>query len=219
MGGWQAVRACAIVLAFASVAPVSVRAEIGSTPAPSAGGSSESVKHYDVRGRTLEEVRAEIFLSGPSDETDGQRFAGWTAWSIHWQYDLRTGRDGCRIQNVTTDTQITYTLPRWVDEAQASPDVQQAWRRFDTALVEHEKGHGQLARELARRIEKAMAALPPQASCDGLEVEARALGTRMIVTDDRQAAYDRRTMHGEKQGAIFPRVLVRRAGAAPSAIR
>jgi predicted secreted Zn-dependent protease len=203
---------------LAQTASLAARAEGGAIMTVPVSGSTETTIHYDVHGGTLEQIRADVFQFGPYDESSGQRFAGWTAWSIHWHYDVHAMAAGCRIENVTTQTEITYTLPRWVDEARAPADLQQAWRRFNAALVEHEKGHGRLARELAQRIERAMSATPLQPSCEELEEEVNALGTRMIVTDDRQAAYDRRTAHGEKQGAVFPRMLVRRAGA-PAAFR
>jgi predicted secreted Zn-dependent protease len=216
MGGRQAARAFAIGVILASAAWSIARAEDGAISAPPTGGSTETIIHYDVRGRTLDEVRADVFQWGPYDEASGQRFAGWTAWSIQWHYDVTVDDDGCHIRDVTTSTEISYTLPRWLDEARASADLQKAWRRFHAALVGHEKGHGQLARELAGRIEKAMTLIPPKPTCEELEVEVNDLGTMMIVTDDKQAAYDRRTAHGEKQGAAFPRVLVRRAGAPPA---
>jgi len=46
----------------------------------------ETIKYYDVRGTTIEELRHEVYSRGPYDST-GQRFAGWAEWRIRWWYD------------------------------------------------------------------------------------------------------------------------------------
>ena len=214
---WIAYAATLSVTAAVSVlsigAETAIAAEVAAAPPPAV--PIETVKTYDVRGTTLDQLRGEVFSRGPMDRVKGQRFAGWTDWEIMWRPDYEQTAHDCRVRKITTETHVTYTLPRWVDEAKAPPPLATAWNLFASSLTEHELGHGRLALELSQRMEYAMAAIPPQPSCAELEQKINALGTHMIDADDTQEAYDRRTSHGASQGALFPRVLARGAGTTP----
>jgi len=175
-----------------------------------AGAEPETITYYAVKGRTLDELRREVFSRGPYDHTKGQRFAGWTSWQIKWWLEHRADdTNTCSVTGARTETHDTYTLPQWSDENSASEDLRQTWRRFVDALVDHEKGHGRLARELGDRIKAAIERLPPRPDCRELEQDANILAHTMIRDDKEQEAYDLRTGHGERQGAAFPRLLVR----------
>lgn len=173
--------------------------------------AQETIKYYDVHGTTIDELRQEVYSQGPYDRT-GKRFAGWAEWRIQWFFSHRQVPQGCAVGKAVTETHIQYTLPRWVDEDAASPELRETWRRFVEALAEHEQGHGQLARELAAAIEDAIGSLPPEATCDDLGRKVDALAKRMIREDKSQESYDLATGHGRTQGAAFPTIVVR-AGA------
>lgn len=174
--------------------------------------SKETFKYYDVRGKTLDDLRRDVFARGPFDAVKGQRFAGWTSWNIRWWLDYQTVNEGCAVGRAATETRVTYTLPRWTDAAKAPIELQESWARFSGALTEHEHGHGHLARELGARIKIAIEELQPQPTCEQLNRRAGDLAHHMIWNDKEQEAYDRRTGHGATQGAAFPRVLVRAQG-------
>ncbi len=178
--------------------------------------AKESFKYYDVSGKTLDDLRRDVFARGPYDAIKGQRFAGWTSWNIRWWLDYQTVSEGCAVGQAATETHVTYTLPRWKDAAKAPIELQESWARFSGALTEHEQGHGHLARELGARIKTAIERLPPQPTCEQLNRHAGDLAHRMIWEDEEQEAYDRRTGHGATQGASFPRILVRAQGTATS---
>lgn len=203
--------ACGLAIALAGIVSwmgLHQGGNAAATTSQVAGGDLETVNLYDVKGRTLDELRRDVFSRGPYDRIKRQRFAGWTSWQIKWWLDHRADDETCTVTSARTETHVTYTLPRWREEHSAPLDLQQAWRRFLTALVEHEQGHGQLARELGDRIEVAIKQLPPHADCRELEREANELAEVMIRDDTEQEAYDLRTGHGERQGAAFPRLLV-----------
>jgi predicted secreted Zn-dependent protease len=179
------------------------------TPETAESAEQETFNYYEVEASSLEELRHEVYTRGPHDRTSNQRFAGWTSWQIRWWIDHHVTDAGCHVSKAITQTHVTYTLPHWANASHASLDLQQSWHRFVTALKEHEFGHGRLARELGGRIQLAIENLPPQPTCQTLNREASLLANRMIWEDKEQEAYDRRTGHGEKQGAAFPRILVR----------
>jgi Predicted secreted Zn-dependent protease len=170
---------------------------------------TETVKYYDVRGSSIDELRRDVFSRGPYDERNGQRYAGWAEWRIQWSFDRRVVPQGCAVSRAATETHVQYTLPRWVDADKAPAELRKRWREFVEALMQHELGHGQLARELADRIEFAIESLPPEPTCEELDRRVNELATRMILEDDTQEAYDRETLHGQTQGAAFPSIVVR----------
>jgi|GEM_PF-623625 predicted secreted Zn-dependent protease len=167
----------------------------------------ETIKYYDVRGTTIEELRHEVYSRGPYDST-GQRFAGWAEWRIRWWYDREQVPQGCKVSRAVTETDIEYTLPRWVEAANAPEELRETWNRFVEALTVHEQGHGDLARALAAEIEFAIRNLPPEPTCEELDRKVNELANRMILEDRTQEAYDLATGHGQTQGAVFPDAVV-----------
>ena len=167
----------------------------------------ETIKYYDVRGTTIEELRHEVYSRGPYDST-GQRFAGWAEWRIRWWYDREQVPQGCKVSRAVTETDIEYTLPRWVEAANAPEELRETWNRFVEALTVHEQGHGDLARALAAEIELAIRNLPPEPTCEELDRKVNELANRMILEDRTQEAYDLATGHGQTQGAVFPDAVV-----------
>src|SRR5690606_22966323 len=165
--------------------------------------AQETIKYYDVRGSTIEELRREVYSRGPYDST-GQRFAGWAEWRIRWWFDREQVPQGCKISRAVTETDIEYTLPRWVDADNAQPELRKRWNRFLEALTLHEQGHGELARALAAEIEFAIRNLPPEPTCEELDRKVNELANRMILEDRTQEAYDLVTGHGQTQAAVFP---------------
>src|SRR5690606_7711506 len=202
----------ALVLTVAFAAAMAL---MGLGPGGSAAATSsmemskaqETIKDYDVRGSTIEELRREVYSRGPYDST-GQRFAGWAEWRIRWWFDREQVPQGCKVSRAVTETDIEYTLPRWVEAANAPEELRETWNRFVEALTVHEQGHGDLARALAAEIEFAIRNLPPEPTCEELDRKVNELANRMILEDRTQEAYDLATGHGQTQGAVFPDAVV-----------
>jgi len=203
--------ACVLAVVFAAATGfIAIRSGGRAAPTTNLAISKAvaKVNYYDVRGTTLEELRQDVFSRGPYDKEANTRFAGWAEWRIQWWFDRREVAGGCAVANASTETHIEYTLPRWVDEDAAPPELRASWKRFIDALTEHEEGHGRLARELAEQIEFAIRSLPPEPTCEELDRKVNELANRLIREDKTQEAYDRETGHGETQGAAFPSILV-----------
>lgn len=198
------------VVCAAAVTLVGVRSGGNAAPAAYLGSSRalETIKYYDVRGSSIEELRRDVFTRGPYDSS-GRRFAGWAEWRIQWRFDRKEIPQGCAIANAVVEAHVNYTLPRWVDADDTPIELQDTWNRFLEALTLHEQGHGQLARELASEIEFAIKSLPPEPTCDELDRSVNVLANRMIREDKSQEAYDLATGHGRTQGAAFPTMIVR----------
>lgn len=163
-----------------------------------------TVRHYEISGSTALELRAGMDRLGPKDPAYGTPYAGYTRWGIRWSYDYATAA-GCGIENVAVAARIDIVLPRWRDARSGPRELVAEWRRFIAALRRHEEGHAAIARRGARRIARRLESMRTFPSCARLERAADTAAERILEqTRVAERAYDRRTAHGDTQGARFP---------------
>lgn len=104
------------------------------TPVVAAPTIREEIRHYDVRGANLGQLRREMVEKGPNG------FWGYTRWWIEWSAN-------CRI-----DLTITITLPRLVTPESLSSQDRAIWTRMTEALLAHERLHAAHGIAAAREI-------------------------------------------------------------------
>jgi predicted secreted Zn-dependent protease len=172
-------------------------------PAGAEVSTHTDTEHYEIRGTTAAQLRAEMNARGPAG-ADGRRYDGYTRWYVSWRYTFQ--RSGaCAIDRVSTTVKVTTTLPRWADEARADAALQATWRRYTAALATHEDGHARNGLGAARDIDAALARLPPEPNCDAMGARANAVANGILRQyNQRDLDYDRETAHGTTQGARFP---------------
>jgi predicted secreted Zn-dependent protease len=202
------------LLAFApadnqpSIEKVSANAGIEIVRCRSHARLSERFNHYPFFGARTEEagrsLRNALLIS--TDFAGRQkRFAGQADWNIEWRPCLEPFGAGCRIGGVESVVNVTYTLPRWVDLARGEAPMRGKWRKYAESLYQHEKGHGQIALEVAHVIESQLVGLTDAADCGVVNAEAaRRVEQAMRAGEAMQNAYDQETGHGTAQGAVFP---------------
>lgn len=187
-------------------------AEQMSAPKPGACRSSvdlvESINTYEFFGARADaagsSLRQRLLVSTDYAGRE-KRFTGQTDWHIEWRpcFEVESGR--CRIGGVASTVNVTYTLPKWVDRDAAPPHLRERWRRYIDGLATHEKGHGEIAREVAWQIEAALVGRVSSGGCELLNAESVPVVEEVMNRGEAmQRAYDRRTEHGGTQGASFP---------------
>ncbi len=182
-----------------------VAAMLATTPAHADLTIVEKFEYYDVTGKTALEIRASINRLGPTSKLDGRRYDALEKANVRWRYTYANTRTGCRIATVSVQAEITVTLPRLARARGTPASVVSAFEKYAEKLLAHEKGHVQIERDVARRIEDGIRKLPPQRTCDQLGRTANALGNSLIREGLRlNAEYDARTRHGRAQGVRFP---------------
>jgi predicted secreted Zn-dependent protease len=165
---------------------------------------NDTLQSYRITGASEAELRREMNAKGPL-APGGRRFDGYTRWEINWRYTYRESGGMCRIQTVATAVKIVMTLPQWDDERSASNGLRTRWHQFITALTAHENGHRAHGMDAGREIDRAIAALPPQANCAAAGAAANHLGNEIIHKyNELDFDYDRKTGHGLAQGTRFP---------------
>ena len=160
--------------------------------------------YYEIRGTTAEKLRQEMNLSGPLDK-DEKRYDAETKWHVSWKYWFGKSRYECWINRVTTEVEVTFTMPRWKRSKKMSKELEQQWRSYMEVLQEHENGHKNFGINAAREIERRLTSLGSMRSCNALENTANSIANQIIDKYIKiEIEYDRRTDHGRTQGAVFP---------------
>lgn len=191
-----------------AIEPVSTSDAVDITRCTSSVGFVETTRPYDFFGARASEAGNSLrqrLLVINDHEGRQRRFTGQTDWHIEWRPCYEAVQNGCRIGGVVSQVHVTYTLPRWADRASAPPGLRDRWDRYIAGLTAHEKGHGAVAVEVARHIERELVGLHDNESCNAVSLRAAAkVEAVMQRGEDMQRAYDRMTGHGSDQGAVFP---------------
>ena len=116
---------------------------------------SEKTSGYDVAGKTGEALLASMDRHGPKHGFLTRAIAQ-TKYSVSWTIAWGETRAACRVKSIDGELDITYTYP----SAQGLPSgLERRWNRFMAGVKKHEKAHGDMARQMARAVEKSVAKL------------------------------------------------------------
>ena len=85
----------------------------------------------------------------------GGTFNGHTDWHIDWQYQTRQESHICHIHNVQVKVHVIHTLPA-LSEYVTDERTITVFNKFNNALTQHEKNHGNNGLLAAREIDKAI---------------------------------------------------------------
>jgi predicted secreted Zn-dependent protease len=170
------------------------------TPAGAEALSRIHTSFYYVDGGSATVIMAQMDKSGPKAE-DGKRYPSKTRWDVQWKYNHLEEGVTCGVKDVAVAVGIAQNLPRWRGEGSASGALALRWKKFAEAVQRHEDGHKENGIKAATEIEAALQALKPASNCEDLDKAANAAGEQIIDKyRKRDAAYDRSTNNGRKQG-------------------
>jgi predicted secreted Zn-dependent protease len=166
---------------------------------------TETFDYYDVDGATAQEIRTDLNQRGPIDGHEHRHFDAVTHWYVRWRFTYGDGANNCEIASVSTNVDVTYAFPRLRSESAAPAELRQAFSGYLEKLLTHEKGHAEIAIDIAAQIEKDIRSLPPAPTCASLGEIANNLGRFLMKKANLlEIDYDARTVHGKTQGARFP---------------
>jgi predicted secreted Zn-dependent protease len=165
---------------------------------------TEQMIYYDVAGAAAQDVRRDMTQRGPFNDR-GRKLDAATNWYVRWRFSYRSSGPACAIADATTTVDVAITFPRLKEAPSTPAALKQAFADYAAKLLTHERGHADIALDLARRIEDGIRALPPQSPCIALEQAANELGQSLLQDGkQRDIDYDERTGHGATQGVRFP---------------
>ncbi len=123
-------------------------------PAQAGVKVSESQKTYAISGTSGIALLQAMDKSGPKHGFLTRAIAQ-TSYSVSWTIEWGETRTACRVKRADGKLDITYTYPR-VSNA-ITPQLKRRWNTFLSGVRRHELHHGEIARQMARAAEKAVA--------------------------------------------------------------
>jgi hypothetical protein len=103
---------------------------------------------YPVFGKTFAEIVSFINENGPVSSRDNRRYPSKSEWFIRWSYEFEHSyvveKDAglvhisVELYNVSTDHDITITLPTLVDTSQFNPIERNLWKEFFVQSLDYE---------------------------------------------------------------------------------
>lgn len=161
---------------------------------------SANVTYYDVKGRTIPEIRSQL-REQALDVGDG-RFAGESQWRLRWDYRTRANSSLCQLFQFHVYVSAEITLPRWTPPADTLPGVYAQWQQYIAGLETHEIGHKDIAAKEGQEIVRAFQTLTTPCNAVGDNVK-RATDPILARLREEEAQYDLDTRHGALQGATL----------------
>lgn len=165
--------------------------------------ATEHSKTYDLTGRSARQLIAQMKETGPLGK-DGKRYFGKTDWTIHWRYHYETRGGSVIFTRVSVTVDVTTIMPRRPEPANGADRMMAEWARFLAALAVHERGHAENAHRHAKQLYAVLHGRGPFSSAQELEAFVKTEGDKCIAkTTAEDDAYDKRTGHGDTQGATL----------------
>ena len=150
---------------------------------------SKSYSYFSVGGETAADLEREFSLLGPQMSGTGTRHAGATRIKLGGSVDYESTDGRCRVLDAKVSLETHLTLPRWKDRKHAGPEMAMIWEVLSSDIKRHEERHAEIARQYARRLEKALEDLRPEADCQ--RMQARVDATTKKIVDKHAADQDR----------------------------
>ena len=147
-----------------------------------------------------EEIGREMHTRSPVKK-NGITFKGHTKWHVKWNFKWKKRNGICKITQVKTHLNVTYTMPRIPINHPVKLNVRTPFNNYYNALMKHEEGHKDSGLYAARDIEKALLKLPTDIDCNRLSNSANQMGHKIIKKyNQRDINYDKKTKHGKLEG-------------------
>ena len=164
----------------------------------------KTYSYFTIHGRTGAELERELAKRGPMLEGTGTRHPGSTRIKLGGSVNYENTSGRCRVREALVKVETRLTLPRWVDRNRAKRETVLVWDTLSSDIKRHEERHAEIARQYARKLEKALEGLEPERTCAKLELRVNA--TTQSIIQKHAADQDR---FDRVEAASFERRLSR----------
>ncbi|MCL6708091.1 DUF922 domain-containing protein [Pseudomonas sp. R2.Fl] len=148
--------------------------------------------YFSIGGTTAEELDHELSRRGPLTQSTGSRHPGATQIKFDGELTYVDKGGRCRIGKAKVIVDTHLILPRWKNRRKANQELGMVWDALSSDIKRHEERHAEIARQHARRLEKALKALPAMSGCERLQERVQDLSDRAIEAHDAdQLRFDR----------------------------
>ncbi|AKI00273.1 putative secreted Zn-dependent protease [Hoeflea sp. IMCC20628] len=165
---------------------------------------TKTYSYFSISGITGADLERKLALHGPMLMHSGTRHPGATRIKLGGSVKYESFEGKCRVIEAVVKLETHLTLPRWKNRASASNDTRLVWDTLSADIKRHEERHAEIARQHARKMEKALEGLRPEKTCEKMEVRVNAT-TKSIIEKHAadQARFDR------VEAASFERRMLR----------
>jgi len=158
--------------------------------------TTEKIVYYSIYASTAQELDAQLSLNARNG------FHADTQWSIQPRYRFTKENDSCVVSDSSVTLTVTYTMPEWVNKAEASAELQTKWNTWYSNLLSHEKNHGFNGRQAYSDIKHGIYVLNRARTCSQLTNDLRnMIDSVLFKYSQEDKLYDQRTRHGAPEGA------------------
>lgn len=164
----------------------------------------KTYSYFDIRGLTGADLERELSKYGPLMTETGLRHPGATKIRLGGSVDYRKSEGKCQVIDATVTLDTHLTLPRWKDRNRSDRETVLVWDTLYSDIKRHEERHAEIARQYARKLEKALESLHPKRNCKEMEERVDATSKSII---DKHAADQQR--FDRVEAASFERRMLR----------
>lgn len=131
--------------------------------------AEEVIKSYPINGTTGAELYASIGERGP--KLGPTRAIAATSFKLTWTRRYERQGDACTLVTARPKLLITYQVPK--PSAKLAGTMAERWAVFISGVTAHEHVHGEMIRDLVRKIEAATLGLsvPDDPNCIKIKTE------------------------------------------------
>jgi predicted secreted Zn-dependent protease len=139
-----------------------------------------AIKFYPVYGNSPQTLHNSMKANGPFNEIVQKTVYAEIEWRIQWKFEYVREPGRCRIGRFVVMLPTTITMPQWMDEDKAPPEMRALWPRVLARIRTHEDGHKAIGAEGANVLARRLKSLPAYGDCAALNAEIRREGERII---------------------------------------
>lgn len=153
---------------------------------------TKSFAYFPVRGSTAQDLDDALLNGGPLVNGTGARHPGATEMKFGGSVTYAENERRCGVDSATITLDTKIILPRWTQRNRANRDLALIWDTLAGDIKRHEERHAEIARQYARKLERAVEGLRPHADCEQMEnAVARVTEDILAEHDADQARFDR----------------------------
>lgn len=153
---------------------------------------SKSYKYFNIGGQTPEALDRELSRRGPRSMHSGERHPGLTQIKFTYELTYSQSKTKCSIAKTKVNLSTRIILPRWRYRNKADANLRFIWDTLYADIKRHEDRHAEIARQHARKMDKALARIPSARTCDALEEKADRVASKEIAAHDKdQLRFDK----------------------------
>ncbi|KNY34581.1 DUF922 domain-containing Zn-dependent protease [Agrobacterium sp. SUL3] len=129
----------------------------------------KTYSYFSITGKTAADLDQQLSKHGPLTRNTGARHPGATEIKFGGEltYVEKNGQCSVGTAKVLLNTRIL--LSRWKNRRRTTAELAFIWDTLLADIKRHEERHAEIARTHARSLERQLAALRPQKSCETLQ--------------------------------------------------